>query len=32
LIALSVGVMMRTTLSPIWLVVVGMVAGALGWI
>ena len=32
LIALTVGVMMRTKLSPIWLVVVGMLAGALGWI
>ena len=32
LIALTVGVMMRTKLSPIWLVVIGMVAGALGWV
>ena len=32
LIALSVVVMMRTRLSPIWLVVIGMLAGALGWV
>ena len=32
LIALTVAVMMRTKLSPIWLVVVGMLAGALGWV
>lgn len=32
LIVLSVAVMLRSTLSPIWLVVIGMVAGALGWI
>jgi chromate transporter len=32
LIALTVGVMLRTRFSPIWLVVIGMVAGALGWI
>jgi len=32
LIALTVAVMMRTKLSPIWLVVIGMVAGAVGWV
>ncbi|HEY4068973.1 MAG TPA: chromate transporter [Burkholderiaceae bacterium] len=32
LIVLTVAVMLRTRFSPIWLVVIGMVAGALGWI
>jgi chromate transporter len=32
LIALTLVVMMRTKLSPIWLVAVGMLAGAFGWI
>jgi chromate transporter len=32
LVALSIWAMLRTRLSPIWLVVAGMVAGALGWI
>ena len=32
LIALTVVVMMRTRASPIWLVAVGAVAGALGWV
>jgi chromate transporter len=32
LIVLTIVVMMRTKLSPIWLVVLGMAAGALGWV
>ena len=32
LIALSVVVLMRTRLSPIWLVAIGMIAGGFGWI
>ena len=32
LIVLTVVVMLRTRLSPIWLVMIGMVAGGLGWI
>jgi chromate transporter len=32
LIALSVVVLMRTKLSPIWLVAIGMIAGGLGWV
>jgi chromate transporter len=32
LISLSVAVMMRTRFSPIWLVMIGMVVGGLGWI
>ena len=32
LIVVTVIVMMRTKLSPIWLVAIGMLAGALGWI
>lgn len=32
LIAITIAVMMRTKLSPIWLVLIGMTAGALGWI
>ena len=32
LIALSVVVMMRTMLSPMWLVGLGAVVGALGWV
>jgi chromate transporter len=31
LIALTVGVMLRTKLSPMWLIGLGAVAGALGW-
>ncbi len=32
LIGISVAVMMRTQLSPMWLVALGAVAGALGWV
>ncbi len=32
LVALTVAVMLRSTVSPIWLVAVGMLAGALGWV
>ncbi|MDE2094172.1 MAG: chromate transporter, partial [Burkholderiales bacterium] len=32
LVAISVAVMMRTRLSPMWLVALGMGAGALGWV
>ena len=32
LILLTIAVMMRTRLSPIWLVVLGMAAGAFGWV
>ena len=31
LIAVSIAVMLRTRLSPIWLVALGAVVGALGW-
>ena len=32
LIAVSVAVMLRTRLSPMWLVALGAVVGALGWV
>ena len=32
LVAITVAVMWRSKLSPIWMVGVGMVAGALGWV
>lgn len=32
LIALTVAVMLRTKLSPMWLVALGAIAGALGWV
>ena len=32
LVALTVVVMLRSAASPIWMVAVGMLAGALGWV
>jgi chromate transporter len=32
LVAITVAVMWRSKLSPVWMVAVGMVAGALGWV
>ena len=32
LVALTVAVMLRTRLGPIWMVGAGMLAGALGWV
>ena len=32
LVVVSVAVMMRTRLSPMWLVALGSVVGALGWV
>ena len=32
LIALTIAAMLRTRLSPMWLVALGMIAGALGWV